>query len=291
MNLDFAKYARCSDSVLKLLERRCRRAAQPQQIPDSCPPAHTVLCCQSSPGPRSSAKHGKRDKREVRQAEGAYPYAWNYGLIDVREQFSIPTVVNGSEENVLQPQASWDQTGRTNPPLPHGAVTMASPMSPVGTMPPDIRSYGPLNRPPPPQTGQTPSSPSQSSLCSYSSPSSGVGSHCSKNNSFSSLAALRPNAIEPMQLDAHFGPVPEQGPSPVESPQSRRKMEAQGSNKSKKSSSAIQKTESRRRSMINSAAYYNQDALPPAATLSPGDDTIVAPDSPAESKGSGPVQR
>lgn len=54
------------DGVLELLERRRGRAAQPQQIPDSCPPAHTVLCCPSSPDPRASDKHGKRDKREVR---------------------------------------------------------------------------------------------------------------------------------------------------------------------------------------------------------------------------------
>lgn len=55
------------DGVLELLERRRRRAAQPQQIPDSCPPAHTVSCCPSSPDPRASSdKHGKRDKREVR---------------------------------------------------------------------------------------------------------------------------------------------------------------------------------------------------------------------------------
>ncbi|KAI3399116.1 hypothetical protein diail_7695 [Diaporthe ilicicola] len=216
------------------------------------------------------------------QGDSGYPYAWGYGPVDVGRQFSIP--LSGSEGNGPQYNVSWDQTGRKNPSTMDGTMIMASPMPqyvPTGTMPSGFNSYEPPKGPSLPLQ-QPPLWPGPNSTYSYpSSSSSSAGSHDSRHNSDSSLSALSANSIVPPQVEASFDRGPEHGPSPFESPQSPRRVNAQMSKQRRRSSSATRDCQWRREADAKSTAYSNQDAISSAVSPSPEKSTIVILDSPS----------
>lgn len=225
----------------------------------------------------------------VCQTDNGYQYVWDRSPVDAGGQFShdVPAIIE-SEGNKVQPQALWDHNKRTNPTIMGGdAIAMASPMSQYVTMEPmtGISGFEPLQWPPPPMA-QVPPSPSQSQSSHYtSSPCSGAGPHSSRNNSYSSLPALRAtNTVALAHRDAQIRSVREHAPSLGDSSRSGRNFSSQeSSSKSKKHSSARQKPGSWETTGTDSAATasYNGGALvSPAVTPSPKNSIIVIPDSP-----------
>lgn len=240
-------------------------------------------------------------------ADGGYPTpAWDPGLLDAELSSSLDSPETTQGEGAgPQPLGHWNSEAQAYPALVGGTIAMADPMSqyiPVGdldqtyyaprditvTMADSISKFTPvedlpggcydsLKWPLPRATSMEQTSPSPS-LSSYyiSSPASGGGAHSSRDDSCSSLPALKTSEVEHIRSDARLRPVPTQALSPdVARSSLAGKVAANGPYPSRESSASAQNNTS---PATTTTPDHSAGIVSPATTVSPSDRSAIFAD-------------
>lgn len=264
-------------------------------------------------GPATAAAHGQSSPKfsATREADCGYPpLSWDSGLFD--PELSLPLNSPGTapgEGPGLESPGPWDSGVQPYPDLMSGSMATTDPTSqhiPVEdlswtyytpshdkvAMANSMPQYAPVEEPPggrsdsvkwpPPQVppkGQISPSTSQSSY--YTSPASHGGAHPSRNDSCSSIPALKISALGNTRPDARLRPVP--GQALLSSPDEARPSPAGivasiGPYTSRGSSASAQNHSS---SATTTTTEYSEGIVSPAMTPSPRNRTATFADQPS----------